>query len=188
MARLVMVRHGQSTWNLQRRLQGQSAEPELTDLGREQAREAAARVRELVGEVPVRLISSDLTRARQTAEIVASHVGAPVEIDERLREQGLGALEGRGLDEMVALPLPEDSHITEIAWADGAETIADVHARLRPLVADLRTAAGVDVVVLVSHGDTLRVLLAVLDGLGHREVEWIPIENGAVITRELSAL
>ena len=67
-----LVRHGQSTWNLQHRVQGQRDEPALTVLGRRQAVDAA---RELVGARPVRLLTSDLTRAVQTAGIIGRSSG-----------------------------------------------------------------------------------------------------------------
>lgn len=159
--------------------------PELTDVGREQAAAAAERVAELLDARATRVVSSDQTRARQTADVVAARLGVDVETDARLREQSLGVLEGRLIDELEAQPVPDGSHITEISWGEGGESIADVHARLTVLVADLRADPGADAVVLVSHGDTLRVLLAVLAGVGHRDVDWVPIGNGEVLAREL---
>ena len=66
MTRLVLVRHGQSTWNLERRVQGQTMAVPLTDLGREQARHAADEVARLVAAGTV-VLSSDQLRAWQTA-------------------------------------------------------------------------------------------------------------------------
>lgn len=182
-----MVRHGESTWNRERRLQGQAMEPALTDVGLAQAREAAATVCRLVEHSSsVRLISSDQTRAWQTAAALAVGLGVPVEAEVRLREQGLGEMEGASFDDLVALPVPEGQHISEIAWAPGGETIQQVHERLTELVAELRRDPRADTLVLVSHGDTIRVLLAVLDGVGHRDVDWVPIANGEVLERQLT--
>lgn len=177
-----LVRHGQSTWNLERRLQGQRADVPLTDLGRAQAADAAAR---LEGTAATLVISSDQLRAAETARIIADRLDLPVRFDEALREQALGELEGRSYDDLVPEPVPDTQHISEIRWG-GGESVADVHARLTAFVAQL-TERSADQprteVVIVSHGDTLRILLAVLDGRDHRDVEWVEFGNGEVITR-----
>lgn len=86
--RMLLVRHGQSTWNAEGRWQGQ-ADPPLSALGREQAAEAAARVD------PVdTLWSSDLRRAQETAEIIGAHAGLPVCLEGRLRERDAGEWAG----------------------------------------------------------------------------------------------
>ncbi len=92
---IYLVRHGQSEWNLRRVTQGQTSHPGLTELGRAQARRAAAAIAaELAGE-PVRLlVSSDLRRAVQTARILARVLGTVPEVDRRWREQALGSFEG----------------------------------------------------------------------------------------------
>lgn len=142
----------------------------LTDVGREQSRQAATL---LPRGVPI--VSSDQRRALDTAEILAAELGGVVKADARLREQGLGELEGRLYDELEAQPTPPGRHVTEIRWG-GGESIEDVHARVTPLLRDLRTDT-----ILVSHGDTLRVLSAVIDGRGHRDVEWFDVPSAAVI-------
>lgn len=169
-----LVRHGQSVWNLERRLQGQTMDVPLTPLGMSQARAAAG----LLAHRPVAAIwSSDQLRALQTAEVLAAALGVPVQLSRALREQGLGSLEGRHYDDLVEEPVPEGLHISEVRWG-GGESVADVHRRLTAFLAALPKSQGD--VVLVSHGDTLRVLLAVLAGRGHREVEWGEFANGEV--------
>lgn len=164
-----LVRHGQSSWNVERRLQGQTAHPPLTALGRDQALRAAER---LAG-IDAPIISSDLVRARETAEIIAA--GRPVRIDERLREQALGDLEGRLTSELSAQPV--EGEISEVRWG-GGESLQDVYARLADFFAEYEGD-----LILVTHGDTLRVALALLDGRTHRDVDWAPIPNGAVVSR-----
>ena len=89
MARILLVRHGQSVWNADGRWQGQ-ADPPLSELGEEQA-VAAARAVGLVDAV----YASDLVRARHTAELVAAQLGTDVAVDPRLRERHAGDWEGR---------------------------------------------------------------------------------------------
>lgn len=181
-----LVRHGQSTWNVERRLQGQTAHPPLTDQGRADAARAAARVAQLVAQQPVALVTSDLTRAVQTAEVVAGALCgagrarvAPV-LTAALREQHLGSLQGRLSSELQAEPVPDGMHIGEVRWG-GGESLADVHTRLGEYFDDLLPRAPEHLVV-VTHGDTLRVARALLTGKGHREVEWDIVANGAVVT------
>lgn len=156
----------------------------LTDLGVRQAVEAADR---LDREPLAAVVTSDQLRALQTARIIADRAAAPLRTTPLLREQHLGALEGRRYDELVAEPVPDGLHVSEVRWG-GGESVADVHRRLTVLVGQLRRRHRPDErVALVSHGDALRVLLAVLDGRDHRDVEWIEFANGQVVTRALKS-
>ncbi|WP_106849314.1 histidine phosphatase family protein [Blastococcus sp. Marseille-P5729] len=175
-----LVRHGQSTWNVERRLQGQTAHPPLTDRGRADAARAARQLAALVGDEPVCLVTSDLERARQSAAIIADRLGVTAVEDVALREQHLGDMQGRLTSELSALPVPDGQHISEVRWG-GGESIADVHARLTHWFGrQLRIAP--QHLVVVTHGDTLRVARAVLHGRTHREVEWGVVPNGAVVS------
>jgi len=94
---IYLVRHGQSEWNLLRLTQGQTAHPRLTELGRQQAATAADRIASDLAAVGLsvgRIITSDLTRAIETAQILTARLGGTVSQDVRLREQNVGALEG----------------------------------------------------------------------------------------------
>jgi broad specificity phosphatase PhoE len=90
---LLLVRHGQSTWNAVGRWQGQ-ADPPLSELGQRQA-EAAARRLEARSRHPVeRVVTSDLVRARRTAEVIAAALGVVLEVEPRLRERSAGEWTG----------------------------------------------------------------------------------------------
>lgn len=153
----------------------------LTELGLSQAA-AAARV--LDGARLAAVVTSDQLRAVQTADVISARAGAPVRHTALLREQALGSLEGVSYDDLREEPVPEGLHISEVRWG-GGESVADVHARMAVLVGQLRDAHAHDELAIVSHGDTLRILLAVLEGRGHREVEWIEFANGQVLSRVL---
>jgi broad specificity phosphatase PhoE len=90
MTRLLLVRHGETDWNADGRLQGQTDRP-LSDFGRRQARQLAD---ELADEELEAIYSSDLSRARETAEIVGERLGLPVVLDPDLREKDWGTWEG----------------------------------------------------------------------------------------------
>jgi len=180
---LHLVRHGQSTWNVEGRLQGQTSHPELTDVGRAQAQTAADLLAERVtGTVAV--VSSDLVRARQSADIIAAALGVTVVDDPDLREQSVGDLEGRLTTALDATPAADgDAHISEVRWG-GGESLEDVHLRLAAPITRALTASH-DHVIWVTHGITTCVALARLAGRSHREVEWDPIANGAVVSVEV---
>ncbi len=89
MARILLVRHGQSEWNADGRWQGQ-ADPPLSELGEQQAVDAAR----ALGMVDA-IYASDLVRAHHTAELVAAQLGADVVVEPRLRERSAGEWEGR---------------------------------------------------------------------------------------------
>jgi len=177
---LHLVRHGQSEWNVAGRLQGQIADVPLTPLGLEQAAGAA---RALAGHDIAAVHSSDLLRARRTAEIVAAALDLPVALDAELREQSYGAFEGLPSAEVLAAA-PYDFTDPD-GRAPGGESLRDVHGRVgRRLVSYAQRYAGREC-VLVSHGDAIRVALACLDGLGPGEVPWREIPNGSVTTVRL---
>lgn len=151
---LLLIRHGESTWNAEQRLQGQ-ADPPLSPLGREQS----AALAPFLDGLPARALSSDLTRAVQTAEAIGLG-GVPT--DPRWREIDIGDWAGHTLDELD----PEDV----VAWQRGdlappnAETFAELQARVAAAVDELR---GEDAVV-VTHGGCVRAATAHLTGADAR--------------------
>ena len=150
----MLVRHGESTWNAEHRLQGQ-ADPPLSDLGREQA----AALAPFLDGIPDRRLSSDLARAVQTAELIGL-AGAPT--DARWREIDIGDWAGHTLDEL------DPEHVA--AWQRGeaappnAETWPQFQARVAAAVDELR---GEDVLV-VTHGGCVRAATAHLTGADPR--------------------
>ncbi len=139
MTTLLLVRHGETDWNAERRWQGHTDVP-LNERGREQARRLAA---SLAGGGVDAIYSSDLTRARETAEIVAGRLGLPVVIDSDLREIDVGSREGL---------TGEEVGIRE--W-DGESKEAHRDRTLRSLARIVDGHPGSRVVV-VAHGGTLR--------------------------------
>ena len=163
MTRLVLVRHGQTAWNLEGRAQGHT-DIGLDETGLAQAVALAPYIAEMA---PTALWSSDLTRARQTADHLAAATGLEVQLDRRLREFDAGDRAGLTLAEF-AEKFPEsydswrDGHIT--GHVPGAETTAEVVARMVPTLREIWTAGAGGTTVVVSHGAALRVSLAVLLG------------------------
>jgi probable phosphoglycerate mutase len=152
-----VVRHGESEWNALGIMQGQTVHPALTDRGRQQSADAARILQGLLEPgVPVHLSSSDLRRAAQTAQILASSLGADICIDRRLRERGLGRLEGTPRAEattwLAALAVHESP--------PGGESLAQVAHRVVSYLLDLdRTVVN----VVVTHGEAMLAVDELLD-------------------------
>jgi len=160
--RLLLWRHGRTAYNASARLQGQVDIP-LDDVGHWQARTAAAAL--LARHTPTRVVSSDLSRAAQTATALARMVGLEVELDARVRERGFGDWEGLTGQEISAR-WPQDYAL----WRGGGEP-SRVGAESRAAVAE-RTAAAItehaaaldrtDTLVVVSHGAAISSAVAAL--------------------------
>ena len=153
MTTLLLVRHGETDWNAERRWQGHADVP-LNEHGRAQARDLAGR---LATERVDAIYSSDLGRARETAEIVAARVGLSVVVDPDLREIDVGTREGLTGPEVDGRP-----------W-DGESKEAHTERTLRALLRIAERHPGAHVVV-VGHGGTLRRMHEHV-GLEPREVD-----------------
>lgn len=97
MLQVYLVRHGETQWNAERRIQGQSDSP-LTAKGEQQAMQVGERARSLS---ITHIISSDLGRTKRTAEIIAQACGCDITFDSRLRELDMGVLEKRQIDSLT---------------------------------------------------------------------------------------
>ncbi|HEY1700687.1 MAG TPA: histidine phosphatase family protein [Trebonia sp.] len=174
---LHLVRHGQSTWNAVRRVQGQTAHVPLTALGEQQARQAADKLADSGAKA---VYSSDLRRALQTAQPIARALGVIVTQDQDLRERCLGRFEGQDSRDMWAA--------ADAAWADpgwrppGGESIHDVRDRAHRFLGHLRARASGVPVVVVTHGDTAAVIAGILRGSPADEIPWTELANGEVVT------
>jgi probable phosphoglycerate mutase len=163
---LTLVRHGETDWNRDRRVQGSTDIP-LNDTGRAQARDAAAGLREQIAAsasttAPV-IVSSDLSRAKETAEIIAAELGlsAPAVYPE-LRERAYGEAEGLDADEFIQRW--GEWHTAEVPGAEPWPLLRERGLRaLASVVRDTRrqTASGgaVGTVIVVTHGALIRELI-----------------------------
>jgi broad specificity phosphatase PhoE len=169
MTEILLARHGETDWNLENRVQGQTDRP-LNATGLEQARALAYR---LAAEALVAVHASDLVRARDTAAIVAHAHGLDVTIDPDLREKNFGSWEG--LTDVEILERFPDA--VRGRWGDG-ETSEAVAERAIAAIDRIRALHPVGPVLVVSHGGPLRAIL------GYLVVPHGPIDNGALIRVE----
>jgi broad specificity phosphatase PhoE len=168
---LHLVRHGESTWNAAGLLQGRTAHVGLTARGRAQAFGAARALRVAADAV---VLTSPQRRAAETAAVVGRVLGLPVRECAGLREQSHGEWEGRAAAECAAAlagAAPD--------WAPpGGETGRALHARAQRVLAALPGAGSV---VLITHGETLRALVAAACGLGVEDAPREVPPNGTVV-------
>ena len=168
MTELLLVRHGETDWNAEGRLQGHTDRP-LNEYGRRQARGLAD---ELAGEELDAIYSSDLARARETAEIVGERLGLPVVLDPDLREKSWGSWEGL---------TPAERHEIELVGESTEEHAARTLRALRRIAE--RHPGGR--VLVVTHGGSLRRVQVEALGLALPVVEncgrWLcACENGSL--------
>jgi probable phosphoglycerate mutase len=162
---LFLARHGETAWNLEQRWQGQT-DVELNEAGRAQAAALAAR---LAGHRITRIVASDLSRARETAEIIARGLGVDgVLLDAGLRERGYGIFEGLTRAECEAQHPEEWARYVADHRHTPARAELDMHVAARMHAAVARAGASADgaggAVLVVSHGGSIRALIAAATG------------------------
>ena len=176
--RFIVVRHGETQWNVEQRIQGQGDSP-LTAVGLRQAEAIAAR---LARERFDLLVASDLRRARQTAEAIARACGLPVAADPRLRERSFGRGEGMTYEE-INRAWPGVFALTQESDADfvipGGESRRQFHERIREAFAGLASDHAGKRIAVVAHGGVLAVLYRMVHGIPVGRPHKIPISNAS---------
>lgn len=169
--RVIVLRHAETDHNAARVWQGH-LDTELSEHGIVQADAVGPAIAALS---PDRIVSSDLTRARLTAQSVARACGIPVQLDPRLREIDVGAWQGLPASEVVhRWPAAQDALARgeDVRRGDHGETVAEVAQRVAAALTEhLATLPPGQCLVVSTHGASGRTAAAWLLGLGH-EVAW----------------
>lgn len=177
MPELWILRHGQTEWNVEERLQGHLDSP-LTRLGVHQAQVQGEILRGALPKSGVRAFASPSGRARRTAEIALEGLDLPFEDVPALREVDVGAWQGcRAADLRMRHPTIEscsDPHLWKFS-APGGESLAQMVSRVSALMERLDGPA-----VLVTHGLTSRVLRCLVLGRPVEELSALPGGQGVV--------
>lgn len=182
--RLWLARHGETDWNAEGRIQGHCDIP-LNARGRGQALELAS---ELVGSGAALVVSSDLRRAAETAEVIAARLSLPLELTDRLRERNLGELQGRTAADIGGASAGFVSRMINDAGSTpaGAETLEGFRGRLGAWLNGVRARPPATGIIVVTHGGCVRALLLALTGSDQRDA--VPgIANCAVLTVAVDA-
>jgi broad specificity phosphatase PhoE len=160
-----LARHGETDWNRDLRWQGHS-DPPLNERGRRQAKALAD---ELDGTTLTAVYSSDLRRASETAEIVATRLDLPVTVDAALREIDVGSWEGftlAELEERVPESVARWEERGDHGW-EGGESHDQMAARVHDAVQAIAERHDGEAVLVVTHGGPIRALRALAAGIDY---------------------
>lgn len=155
---IILWRHGQTDWNVANKFQGHTDIP-LNSVGEYQVKHAA---RLVVDMKPTAIISSDLSRAHNTAKALADLNGLPVHVDARLRETNCGKWEGLTGEEIRAT-----DHANLIEWSLGGDNPAggtgdrrsEVGARAKAAIEDFLAGKDNQTLIVATHGGTARTVI-----------------------------
>ncbi|CAB5718089.1 Phosphoglyceromutase [Delftia tsuruhatensis] len=156
--RIIAIRHGETAWNVDARIQGHLDIP-LNDIGLWQAAQAG---KALAGEAVSAIYSSDLLRAYATAQAVERTTGAPLAADKGLRERCFGSFEGQTFAE-IEVTHPEDAlrwrkRDPDFVPAGGGESLRMLRERIATTVDRLAALHAGEQIVIVAHGGVMDVL------------------------------
>lgn len=146
---IYLIRHGQTDWNVERKIQGQTDIP-LNINGKQQAKDAAEEIANLKID---KIISSDLSRAKETAEIINKKVGAKITFDKRLREVNYGNYEGAQIDKFTD---EQWKIFNETPEKIKGESRQQVYDRVKSVIDEIKDDENV---LVVTHGGSLRMML-----------------------------
>jgi len=190
---LVLVRHGQSDWNLKNLFTGWK-DPDITELGVSEAKAAGQSLKKL-GLAFDTAFTSDLTRAQNTLKLILGELGQTglhVEKNQALNERDYGDLSGLNKDEARKKWGDEQVHLWRRSYdvpPPGGESLKDTVARVLPyynqhiLPAVLRGER----VIVAAHGNSLRALVMVLDGLTPETIPSMELATGVPLVYRLKA-
>lgn len=176
MTQVYLIRHGETEWNVARRIQGQT-DSNLTQNGENQARQAGARLKHLG---ITHIIASDLGRTHRTASLLAEYCQIEPTYDSRLRELNMGCLEQRYVDSLT----PEEERHRQLildGTPDGripeGESLTELSKRMRAVLDECENLPEGSRVLLVSHGIALGVLLGNVLGLSPHAERRLRLKN-----------
>ncbi|MFB6103617.1 MAG: histidine phosphatase family protein [Halobacteriaceae archaeon] len=185
MKRFLLVRHGETTWNREGRIQGW-AHASLNDAGRRQAHAVATH---LAADAPdvTEIYASDLPRAVETVDIIREEAfpDVPVTVDEGWRERDFGVFQGYDsgsfFEEYPEYAVIERGHEAAARTPEKGESYLEFRNRILDQWATFTRKVTADEVVLVVHGGVIRVIVAAIEGLSMPEaIQEVQPDNAAV--------
>ncbi|MDZ7602437.1 MAG: 2,3-bisphosphoglycerate-dependent phosphoglycerate mutase [Hoeflea sp.] len=190
---LVLVRHGQSEWNLKNLFTGWK-DPDLTDLGIEEAKTGAQALKDTGLKFDV-AFTSVLVRAQHTLDLIMEGIGqTDLEVirDQALNERDYGDLAGLNKDDARAKWGEEQVHIWRRSYdvpPPGGESLKDTGARVWPyyMIEILPRVLRGETVLVAAHGNSLRSLLMILDRLDREQILSVNIATGVPMVYRLNA-
>lgn len=157
--KIYYVRHGQTDWNLARKMQGGGTEKELNETGINQANETRKELENVKYDI---IICSPMYRAKQTAEIINKDKNVKTIIDERIRERKLGKLEGHEITDEIEKQIWDYNLNYQIPEG---ENLHDFEKRILNFLEDIKKKYSDKTVLIVAHGGVAKVIKAHLYGM-----------------------
>jgi len=191
MGKLVLVRHGQSQWNLENKFTGWTDVP-MTEKGEEEARKSGVVLKDIKFDLA---FTSELQRAQKTLDIILEGIGQtdiPIERDKAINERHYGGLQGLNKDETREKFGKEQVHIWRRSYdvrPPGGECLKDTADRSIPYFEEKilpHVKEGKNVIV-AAHGNSLRAIVMKLDNLSKEEVLELNIATGTPYTYDIDA-
>jgi len=184
--RMILIRHGETDWNKEGRIQGHMP-THLNEQGRREARLLAPRIAD---ERPQNLYSSDLPRALETAQPIAEATGLEIVSSERLREAYFGLWEGKSFKEVQSGSPGEFANWVESDFhkaPPGGESAAELRERIIAFLADVAEKHANQTTVIVTHGGPCKYAVAHVLGISPTGMYRYAIDNSSFTTIEIGA-
>jgi broad specificity phosphatase PhoE len=181
---LLIIRHGQTTWNIEHRLPGQLPGVALTDTGREQA----ARLAEALAVLPIsNIITSPLERARETAEYIAQGRNLDLQFEPDLMDTDVGNWAGKVIEDLSKNDPAWKAYVKDPTVApEGVETFPQVQQRVVAAIERWLTKESIGAYpAFVAHADVIKLLIAYYTGLEAGRAGTLMIDNASVSLIEL---
>jgi broad specificity phosphatase PhoE len=181
---LLLIRHGQTSWNVEHRLPGQIPGIELNETGRQQV----ARLTDALTPIPITaIISSPLERAHETASIIAQQYKLEIQFEPDLMDIDIGHWAGQSFDELSKNDPAWKAFVKDPTVApDGVETFPHVQERAVAAIERWRTRDSIgSYPAFVAHADVVKLLIAYYTGLEARRAGSFMIDNASVSLIEL---
>ena len=178
--KIYYVRHGQTDWNLARKMQGGQTEKTLNETGIEQANETRKELENVKYDI---IICSPMNRAEQTAEIINQDRNVPTIVDERIRERKLGELEGHDITEEMENRIWDYDVNYQIS---GGENLHNFEKRILDFLEDIKKKYADKTVLIVAHGGVAKVIKAHLYGMPeNKNLSEIKMKNCEIIEADI---
>ncbi|HSW48304.1 MAG TPA: histidine phosphatase family protein [Candidatus Saccharimonadales bacterium] len=176
-----IVRHGQTDWNVENLIQGHS-DRELNELGRDQAEQLAKQFKNIKFDL---IFSSDLWRAKQTAEIIALNHKLVVNSTKLMRERSFGKLEGKHRNEfgliLETITKMSETETYKYRPYKDYETDEEVISRIVTFFREVAISSPGKTILVATHGGLMRTLLRHVGFVNYKELPFDAIENTAFI-------
>lgn len=178
--RVYYVRHGQTDWNLEHKMQGGESEKILNETGIKQAKEAQEALKNVKYDI---IIRSPMQRVEQTTDIINEGRDVPIIVDERIRERKLGLLEGHDVTEELENKIWDYNLNYDI---QGGENLHEFEKRILEFLQDIRQKYSDKTLLIVAHGGIAKVLKAHFYGMPEsKNLVEIEMKNCEILELEI---